>query len=399
MARKRTADSPNFTPSVFQWARERAGLSRDEAAEKLGVPTDVLLDWESEAGSLTPTVKQARDLAALYDRSFLEWFLPAPPNLPEPQLIPDFRLYRGIADPRDSRDLLDAQLWAETQRDNALDLYSEIDETVPRVPPQLFASIEVEVERVAATVRNAMEFPIEQQAGLLTAAGRAGIPNLIREKIESLGILTLKRSELKRYGVRGFCIAEFPLPVIVFTSESPNAQAFTLCHELGHVLLHQSAISGSIPRQGGEAHVRQIEGWCNSFAAAFLMPRPTVLAQYPIPNEPRESIPNSTINDLASYFGVSQHAMLIRLVELRYVAPSFYWDVKKAEYEQQERDYRSFGRTKFYGRRYVNSLGTLYTALVMEAWDAGRITNHNAAEFMGIKNLAHLHDIRKDFGT
>jgi len=35
--------------------------------------------------------------------------------------------------------------------------------------------------------------------------------------------------------------------------------------------------------------------------------------------------------------------------------------------------------------------------LVIGALNAGKITNPNAAEFMGIKNLAHLHDIREKF--
>jgi Zn-dependent peptidase ImmA (M78 family)/transcriptional regulator with XRE-family HTH domain len=399
MARKRTADSPPFTPAVFRWARDRAGYSIEDVAKKLSIPRENLLDWESDNGALAPTVKQARDLAALYGRSFLEWFLPAPPDLPEPNLIPDFRLYRGAEDYSDTRELLDAQLWAETQRDNALDLYSELSEDVPRVPETLFATIEHDADVVSATVREAMRFPIEQQAGRITTQERAGIPSLIRDKIESLGILTLRRSDLKRYGVRGFCIADFPLPVIVFTSESPNAQAFTLVHELAHVLIQQSAISGAIPRQGGDAAIRITENWCNNFAAAFLIPRPTVLAKCPIPNTPRESIPDAEIVNLANYFGVSEHAMLIRLVELKYVEASYYWDVKRQIYDEEERDFKAFRRPKFYGRRYASSLGTLYTSLVLEAWDAGRITNHNAAEFMGIKNLAHLHEIRENFGT
>jgi transcriptional regulator with XRE-family HTH domain len=348
MARKRTADSIPFTPALFSWARDRAGYTIDEAAEKLGIPRENLSDWENDNGTLAPTVKQARDLTALYGRSFLEWSLPSPPDLPEPTLIPDFRLYRDAKIPSEGRDLLDAQIWAETQRENALDLYSEIGEDIPQLPENIFTTIESDVEAVAAVTREAMKFPIEQQAGLVTTQQRSQIPNLIRDKIESLGILTLRRSDLKHYGVRGFCISEFPLPVIVFTSESPNAQVFTLGHELAHVLLRQSAISGAMPQHGGDPNVRRVEEWCNKFAGAFLMPRSTMLARYPIPNIPREEI-------------------------------------------------RSFRRAKFYGRKYISSLGTLYTSLVLEALNTGRITNHNAAEFMGIKNLAHLHDIREDF--
>lgn len=399
MARKRTADSLPFTPAVFRWARDRAGYSLDDAAEKLAIPRENLVDWENDDGILARTVKQARDLAALYGRSFLEWFLPAPPDLPEPILIPDFRLYRDADDPSELRELLDAQLWAETQRENALDLYSEIGEDVPQLPENIFTTIESDVETVAAMIREAMQFPIEQQAGRVTTQQRAGIPNLIRDKIESLGILTLRRSDLKHYRVRGFCIAEFPLPVIVFTSESPNAQAFTLGHELAHVLLQQSAISGAIPQHGGDPDVRRVEEWCNKFAGAFLMPRSTMLARYPIPNSPSGVVPDADISKLAIYFGVSKHAMLIRLVQLNYVQSSYYWEVKKPIYDEEEKNFRAFGRPKFYGRRYTASLGALYTSLVLEAWNTGRITNHNAAEFMGIKNLARLHDIRVNFGT
>ncbi len=383
---------------MFRWARIRAGYSVEDAAEKLSLAPETLADWESNSGVLVPTVRQARDLAVLYGRSFLEWFLPAPPDLPEPKIIPDFRLYRNADSPQDHRELLDAQLWAETQRDNPLDLYSELGEEVPQIPEDLFSTVESDSDVVATAVREAIRFPIEQQAGRMTTQERAGIPSLIRDKIESLGILTLRRSDLKRYGVRGFCVADFPLPVIVFTSESPNAQAFTLAHELAHVLLKQSAISGSIPRHGGDAIIRIIENWCNCFAAAFLTPRSTVLARYPIPNTPRDSIVDADIERLALYFGVSEHAMLIGLVELRYVEADYYWDVKRPIYVQDERDFQAFGCPKCYGRRYTSSLGSLYTSLVIGALDAGKITIHNAAEFMGIKNLAHLHDIRENFG-
>jgi Zn-dependent peptidase ImmA (M78 family) len=64
------------------------------------------------------------------------------------------------------------------------------------------------------------------------------------------------------------------------------------------------------------------------FAAAFLIPGTIVLARYPVPNTPREAILDTDITNLATYFGVSQHAMLIRIVEFRYVDSSYYWDIK-----------------------------------------------------------------------
>jgi len=82
---------------------------------------------------------------------------------------------------------------------------------------------------------------------------------------------------------------------------------------------------------------------------------------------------------------------------LGYVRESFYWNNKKYKFDTEEANFKQFGRAEYYGTRYRNTLGDLYTGLVLEAWNSDRITNHNAAEFMGIKNLSHLYDIRETF--
>ena len=91
--------------------------------------------------------------------------------------------------------------------------------------------------------------------------------------------------------------------------------------------------------------------------------------------------------------------MLIRLVDLGYVESGYYWGKKRAEFLKEEEEFEGGGRAKYYGTRYRSQNGDLFTGLVMEAWDRRLITNHSAAEFMGIKNLAHLNDIRGDFSS
>jgi len=90
--------------------------------------------------------------------------------------------------------------------------------------------------------------------------------------------------------------------------------------------------------------------------------------------------------------------MLIRLVNLGYVSEAYYWETKKPQFDRDEEHFKGFGLPKYYGRRYEGSVGDLYTGLVLEAWNSGRITNHNAAEYMGIANFKHLNDIRDNFG-
>lgn len=386
-----------INPRILRWARERAGRTIEEAAKRVHVKKiDQIQAWEDEKNEKSPTVRQARLLAKYYNRSFLELFRQNPPDLPEPELIPDFRLYRHVDDPPQLRDRRDIQLWAEAQRENALNLYRELGDAPPGLPDSLFATTGANIENKAADVREALGFSIKEQTALKSSE-RYLLPGIIRKKIEKFGVLTLRNSGLKYIGSRGFCIAVFPLPVIVFGSEAPAAQAFTLIHELGHVLLRQSALSGPITREGGPQKVRKIEEWCNRFASAFLMPEEEVAKILRQPDVPVSQITDESLELMAAHFGVSEHAALIRLVNLKYVQSEYYWNVKKPEFDEREKEYKPFGRAAYYGSRYRGSLGDLYTSLVIEAWSAGRITNHNAAEYMGIKKLTHLNDIRENF--
>ena len=313
-------------------------------------------------------------------------------------MIPDFRVHRGVDIGAETRGLKDMQAWAEAKRANALDLFQELGETPPAFPEHLFATVETRVENSAASARNALDFTIEDQL-TLSAQERSQLPNVLRRKLEQIGILALKNTGLRELGVRGICFVVFPLPTVVFGDEAPSAQAFTLLHELAHVILKQSGIIAPLAYANdvGKSHT---EAWCDQFAASFLMPK-DVIADFlgAVPTQKSMAFPDDRLSQLANALRVSPHAMLIRLVHLGYVDRRYYWDVKKPEFDAEERSFRAFGRAPYYGTRYRNAVGDLYTGLVMEAWANGRITNHNAAEYMGIRNLQHLYEIRDHFGA
>lgn len=383
-----------FNGDVLKWARKRLSYAIEDAARRVNVSPDRLQEWES--GDKSPTVKQARNLARLYDRPFLEFFFRDIPNVPETELVPDFRFHRIAPDDKEIVALREIQRWAEEQRLNALDLLSIIGEEAPRFPANLYATTEDDVEGVAQNVRDAIDFSIEHQLSL-RARERSQFASIIRSRFERMGVLVLRQSDLKHVQTRGICLFAETLPVIVFGNESPGAQAFTLAHEFGHILLKQSAISGQ-PRFGSARGRRRIEGWCNRFAAALLMPKPAIRRDMGEANLIRDFISDDDLSSLANRYAVSRHAMLIRLVNLGFVKRSFYWFVKRPQFLEEEDQFESKARSLYYGSRYRSSRGDFYTGLVIEAWNRGQITNHNAAEFMGIKNLSHLNDIRANFG-
>lgn len=385
-----------YNPRVMRWARERVNIAVEHAARRINVAPERVLEWERDEKRDAPTVRQARELASLYGRPFLEFFSREIPSVQPPTLAPDFRFHRVPPSPSEAAALTEIQTYAEEIRLNSLDLLDVIGELPRTFRSDLYCSIDDDVDVAAAMVRARIDFPVEVQTNLRSQKERDGFPSTFRRKLEELGILVLKQSGLSRVRTRGICLYSETFPVIVFGNESPGGTAFTLAHEFAHILLRQSALS-SYPRFGNGSSLKKIEGWCNRFAAAFLMPADSVAAFMGRFPKGSKSIADVQLASVATRYAVSPHAALIRLVNLGYVQPSFYWRVKRPQFVKQEEEYEGFGRPKYYGSRYRSSKGDLYTGLVLEAWNTGRITNHNAAEFMGIRNLDHLNDIRSNW--
>ena len=385
-----------FNPEVLRWARERIGIPIETAAKRVPTSIDRLTDWENPEATRRPTVKQARKLAALYERPFLEFFATEIPFIKPVKLVPDYRFHRVPPFEIELIALKKIQRWAEEQRLNVLDLLELLGDKHPKFPAELYTSLEINVDEVAQKVRDFVQLPINTQFELNSNEKRR-LPDILRSYFSECGVLVLKQSDLHKARTRGICLFADPLPIIVYGNEAPSAQAFTIAHELGHILLRQSALSGG-PRFGNTTNTgKSIEGWCNRFAAAFLIPRQALNNEIARPDKSKNELEDSVLDSLARRFSVSRHAMLIRLVNLGYVEPSFYWRMKRPIFIEEENYKSPPMRSSYYGSRYKNSLGNYYTGLVIEAWETGAISSHNAAEFMGIKNVAHLDDIRQNF--
>ena len=126
------------------------------------------------------------------------------------------------------------------------------------------------------------------------------------------------------------------------------------------------------------------------------MPKDSIVSIEGIPNVKVKKIDKTWLRDSANLFGVSEHAFLIRLVDLGIVAQDYYWSKMRQQFLKEESQYQPFGRSTYYGKRYVGTHGQFYTSLVLDAMGRGILDAHNAANFLGIKNLQHLADIRAE---
>ncbi len=92
----------DLQPRLLQWARDRAGLTAETLAEKLGVSAEKVAAWEQD-GQIT--YRQAEKLAGVTHTAFGYLFLAEPPDERLP--IPDLRTVGSVAAGRPSPDLLD----------------------------------------------------------------------------------------------------------------------------------------------------------------------------------------------------------------------------------------------------------------------------------------------------
>ncbi len=106
-------------------------------------------------------------------------------------------------------------------------------------------------------------------------------------------------------------------------SHAETRQRFTVAHEVGHMLLHadqplmvdHTGLSLIGRRHEGESGQRETEA--NAFAAALLMPREWVEAA--IGDQEIAVDDDAAVEELAEKFGVSQQAMMFRLMNLGYL--------------------------------------------------------------------------------
>ncbi len=365
-------------PAVLKWAREEWGLfTLEEAAAKAGTSARRVAQWEE--GTAVPTEEQGRRLADLYGRHFMEFTSPRVPDVTPFDLVSDFRLDPGVfeGDRRaEKRALRSLQSWAEACNDDALDLFEMMEDPPPQFPVDLRAQVEDCPEKFATAARELAGFSLDDQFHL-PEDQKSGLVKTLRDRIEGIGVIVLKSAELDETRVRGLCLSFDTLPVIAFRGEAPGDELFTISHELGHVLLGETGFSDPyIPKVSG-GKPAEVEQWCNRFAGAFLMPSDAVQGIFPA-GRAAASISDDDLNAVAAIFGVSAHAMLLRLIQLGFVDEDFYWKAKRDEFLNADPDHTPFSKCERDSYWHRSRNGDLYTCLVLEAVNLGLVCWHNA---------------------
>lgn len=352
------------TPAVLRWARESMGLTVDAAAKRIGVSRDKL--QEAEAGDVRLTIRQAEKAAKTYDRSTAVLFLPAPPQ--EESIAVKFRRLPDAPPLPWSPEMYALSRRIRERQEAALELYELLEEE------PAWRSMPVEYTDDAALLgdrtRGCLGVSIDEQRAWRDSSGYAPLRKWL-DAVEALGVLVMQDGSVPVVNMRGFASTHADVPAIVVnTDDDPRARAFTVIHELAHLL---RARAGRVARASDEA-------WCDDFAGEVMVPAEDLRANFR--REPgRELI--TVVDALGLSYGVTPLAMVVRLgktdlLTAREVAALI------AQIRARSAGY-SGGSGGNYYRTMVTRLGPRFIDLVFTALDSQVVSYPVASGVLGVK--------------
>ena len=374
---------PNVNPEILLWARTTADLTPDQAVARLkigdarGVPAVQRLT-EYETGKAAPTRPLLVRMAQHYRRPLLTFFLPAPPRRKERGV--DFRATPESGQVAGSA-VVDALLRNVRARQSMIRAVLEDED---EAHPLSFVG--------AATMAAGQEVALAKLQALLgvdrshyRAQNDAEAAfRLLRNAAEAAGIFVLLKGDLGSHHTaidvqvyRGFVIADEVAPLIVINDgDAKTAWSFTLLHELVHLLLGQTGISGA-PAD------TPVERFCNDVAGDFLLAADELDGL-----DLRRADSNITeMGRLIGEFARERHLsrLMVAYVALRHGRIGSEQYGKLATLFRHNRPSRTGGTGPSYYVVRRHRLGNALLQLTLRMMDAGALTTSKAARILGVK--------------
>ena len=386
--------SERINPDILKWARETAGLSLAEAAEKLGLKdtakaTAVEKLYKLESGSGDPGQTFLRKAVATYRRPLITFYLPTPPKRGERG--DDFRTQAGTVSARDNA-TLDALVRDVRARQQLLrEALEDSEEGTELLSFVGSARIADEPGEVAAKIRATLAVTEDQQSRckdarqlfvlLRSAAERAGVYVLL------LGDVGSYHSDIGEDVFRGFALADDLVPFVVINdNDAEAARPFTLIHELAHIWIGASGVSGPLR----DVPENVVERFCNDTASKLLLPPDAIPDFSSLQTADFDGV-KAAVTRLAGIWNVSEPAVAYRFTQegwiTRAVASSLFamfadrWRREKVR-EKQNKKPDDTGPSFYIVRRHRLGAGLLDT--VRRALQEETLTYSRAAKILGV---------------
>lgn len=365
-------------PSLLAWARNESGYDIDRVAKRLQVKEDRVAEWEK--GERQPTFRQVESLARFFHRPLSVFFMARPPQLPP--LATEYRRLPDVEPGHESPELRLALRQMLTRRENSLNLMGELGETIPEF--SLRANLSETPAVVGQRLRQATGVTVETQ---LAWSNEWEAWREWREAVDNLGVLVFQFAKVSLKEVRGLALLRTPMPVAgINGKELPEAKAFTLFHEVVHLMLavgNEEAPAATENRRGDDWMA--VERFAEMVASHTIVPEDALRGLIERIGMQRATWDIDNVRRVAKKFRLTPLAMATRLRGSGYIDWTQYnaWREQWQAYVATLPSRRGGFATPV--QKAVNRAGQPFAKLVLEALASNRITPVDASRYLDLK--------------
>lgn len=380
-----------INPEILIWARKTAGLDLETAARKVELNAARGLSGAErlaamENGDVVPTAPVLRRMADKYHRPILTFYLPKVPA--PPQLGQDFRT---LPDQGDESNVLLATLLRDVKARQAL-LREMLEDDDDAVEVDLVGSAKGvrDAAELGTVIARAIDF--DRAAYRARGKGEEAFAYL-RTLVEAKGVFVLLAGDCGHWSTaievgifRGFAIADRLAPLIVINDQdAKSAWAFTLLHELAHLLIGETGVSGGTPAAG-------IEQLCNDAASAVLVDRAEIINLRQLLRAGHGDI--NVIGAFADQARISQSMVAYQLFRVGVIDEGRWTELRvtfRRLWVTQKNRERERNRSKDGGPNWYvvrrHRLGSAILAVARQGMADGSLTPTRAARMLGVKPM------------
>jgi Zn-dependent peptidase ImmA (M78 family) len=381
---------PMLNPDILQWARKTAGLSLEEAAHAIELKEAHGTSGPErlaamEAGKEEPSRPLLLRMAKVYRRSLLVFYLEQPPKTGDRGK--DFRTLPGGIEPQ-YNPVLDALLRDIRGRQSVIRSLLE-DAEAAKLPFIGSATVQVPVRELAERIAKQIKFNLNRFREQKTIADAFAY---LRFRTEASGIFVLLLGNLGSYHTnipvdtfRGFALADDIAPLAVINdNDAVSAWSFTTLHEVAHLWLGDTGVSGWI---GGLA----VEQYCSDVAAEILLPSKE-LEEFARIGTPTLDQLADRVSHFADKRNISRAMVAYRVFRAGAITEKTWEDLRQKFYkdwiahierEALKQKARDGGPSYYVVKRH--RIGRALLGLVTRSIGEGLLTYSKAARLLGVK--------------
>lgn len=336
---------PAINPEILVWARETAGYELSEAARRLGLTDGQVATGEEklaayERGEKEPSRPLLLKMSKQYRRPLLTFYLDVPPERADRG--GDFRTIHRAVDPSEDG-MVDALVRRIKARQEVLReaLASEPDHE--RLAFIGSYSLAQGAHGLVSQIRTASAFDL---AVYRSKHSQEDAFQYLRGRIEGLGIFSVLIGNLGSHHTnlsaeifRGFAIADPIAPFVAINNQdAKSAWPVTLLHEVAHLWLGQTGISGA-------AAEREVERFCDVVASELLVPEKEIATVFSAASLTSFESAADIIGRFASERKVSSTLVAFRLMD-RGVLSEYLFRKLNAFFYEKWRAYKEIQKKK-----------------------------------------------------